>query len=592
MKKSVAGGIMQNAPIRGRQAVFEANRFIPNDPSDSLEYSASDFAIAQFARAQGDTATYDSAMTRAQYWRSSFNSESSFVHPRAADGTWAWPLNPAQEAPFVEGNAAQYTWMVPHNLGALITLMGGPATAIQRLDHHFTELNGGLVRPYFYIGNEPEHGVPWVYHFAGKPSGTMDAVRRVMAESFTTGAGGLPGNDDLGATSAWYVWAALGMYPPTPGADTLALHGPSFPSILVDRPGGDLQITGGSATDRYVQSVRLNGGPVNHSWLRYGDLAGGGTLSYTMGSGRGVWGTAPSDWPPSFTDGAPQPPPAPDLGPNLALNRPTAASAACGPGEDGGKAVDGLIRGNSKWCSSTAPRFLAVDLGSAQNVASFVVKHAGSGAENTAWNTAGFSISTSTDNVNWSPAVSVSGSRSSRTYHPVTPRTARYVRLDIAAPGADAAARIYEFEVYGRSGAADNLALNRQATADSSCAPAEGPEKAVNGSASGGWTDKWCSKGANRWLQVDLGGSLRVGSFTVRHAAGGGEDPGWNTRDFDIRVSADGSTWSTPVSVRGNTAGVTTHPVSVTARYVRLDVLTPTSNGDDAARIYELEVRP
>ena len=68
----------------------------------------------------------------------------------------------------MEGNAAQYTWMVPHNLGALITLMGGPATAIQRLDHHFTELNGGLVRPYFYIGNEPEHNVPWTYNFAAQ----------------------------------------------------------------------------------------------------------------------------------------------------------------------------------------------------------------------------------------------------------------------------------------------------------------------------------------------------------------------------------------------------------------------------------------
>jgi len=36
---------------------------------------------------------------------------------------------------------------------------------------------------------------------------------------------------------------------------------------------------------------------------------------------------------------------------------------------------------------------------------------------------------------------------------------------------------------------------------------------------------------------------------------------------------------------------VTTHTVSpVSARYVRLNVLVPTSNTDTAARIYELEV--
>ena len=42
---------------------------------------------------------------------------------------------------------------------------------------------------------------------------------------------------------------------------------------------------------------------------------------------------------------------------------------------------------------------------------------------------------------------------------------------------------------------------------------------------------------------------------------------------------------------RGNTASVTTHTITpVTARYVRLNVIAPTSNADTAARIYELEV--
>ncbi len=32
--------------------------------------------------------------------------------------------------------------------------------------------------------------------------------------------------------------------------------------------------------------------------------------------------------------------------------------------------------------------------------------------------------------------------------------------------------------------------------------------------------------------------------------------------------------------------------MNTNARYVRLNVITPTSNGDDAARIYDLEVYP
>src|SRR5882757_9586499 len=101
-----------------------------------------------------------------------------------------------------------------------------------------------------------------------------------MSEGFNPSAGGLPGNDDLGATSAWYVWAALGMYPATPGADTLALHGSSFPSVLIQRPTGNIQITGGSATAPFVQSVALGGTATTHNYLRYGDIATGATINY------------------------------------------------------------------------------------------------------------------------------------------------------------------------------------------------------------------------------------------------------------------------------------------------------------------------
>ncbi|HEV7897026.1 MAG TPA: GH92 family glycosyl hydrolase [Planosporangium sp.] len=450
MKKSASGATTQGSAIRGRESAYESRHFTTEDPSDSLEYSASDFAIGQFARALGDTAAYNTYLTRAQWWRNVFNDESGYIHRRNADGTWPWPLDPASPSGYTEGNASQYTWMVTYNFAGLINLMGGAPTATQRLDHHFTQLNGGLSLPYFYIGNEPEHGVPWAYNFAGKPAGASAAVRRVMNESFTTGAGGLPGNDDLGATSAWYVWAALGMYPATPGADTLALHGPQFPSVLIRRPGGDIQVNGGSATAQYVQSLSVNGAATTHNYLRYGDVANGATLTYTMGGSPGGWGTGAGDVPPSFTDGATQPPAAPQLGTNAALNRPTTASAPCAAAEPAAKAVDGSLAGNSKWCSLASPAFLQVDLGSARNVSSFVVKHAGLGGETTGWNTGAFTIETSVDGSAWSTAVTVAGSRSSRTYHPVTVRGARYVRLNVTTPtnNGNNAARIYELEVY------------------------------------------------------------------------------------------------------------------------------------------------
>lgn len=136
----------------------------------------------------------------------------------------------------------------------------------------------------------------------------------------------------------------------------------------------------------------------------------------------------------------------------------------------------------------------------------------------------------------------------------------------------------------------DNLALNRPVTSSTSCAANEGPEKAVNGSVSGGGADKWCSLVASKWMQVDLGTVRDVNRFVLHHAGAGGESPLWNTRAYTIRLSRNGSTWTTPVTVTANTADTTTHNITrARARYVRLEVQTPTQTGDPAARVYELE---
>jgi predicted alpha-1,2-mannosidase len=456
MDKSSNGGTTQGSSIRGRQPGYMSRHFVVEDPSDSLEYSASDFAVSQFAAAVGNTALASTYMARAQFWRNVWNSESGYVSPHNSDGTFAATVDPASSAGYTEGNAAQYTWMVTYDFAGLIDLMGGPQTASQRLDHHFTQVNGGLTTPFFYIGNEPEHGVPWAYNFARNPAGTARAVHKVMTDGFNTTAGGLPGNDDLGATSAWYVWAALGMYPATPGADTLALHGPSFPSILIQRTAGNVTISasGVTATNQFVQGVTVNGSATTHSFIRYPDIAAGGTLSYTMAASPGSWGTGAGDVPPSFTAGALPPTPAPALGTNLALGRAVTASAACAGTEGAANAVDGVLANNSKWCSVTSGASLQVDLGSAQTVGSFVVKHAGLGGETTGWNTGAFAIDTSTDGTTFTTVVNVSGYRSSRSFHPITPRSARFVRLRSLTPtnNGNTATRIYELEVYASPG--------------------------------------------------------------------------------------------------------------------------------------------
>jgi len=157
--------------------------------------------------------------------------------------------------------------------------------------------------------------------------------------------------------------------------------------------------------------------------------------------------------PPSFEDGWTPPPAAVDLGPNLALGKSVTASAPCAAAESADKAVDGILNNNSKWCSTASNAFLTVDLGSAQAVTSFVVKHAGLGGETTGWNTGAFTIDVSTDNANWTTVATVTNSISSRTFFPIRSTTARWVRFTSNTPTNDGngATRIYEFEVYGKA---------------------------------------------------------------------------------------------------------------------------------------------
>ncbi len=280
-------------------------------PSHTLGFTTTDFTIAQFAHNLGDDSVHETFMKRAQFWRNTFDTETGYVEPRLKDGTFI-KVDPAyprykidgEEATYVEGNAAQYSWMVPYNMRGLIDAMGGDAKVVDRLDKFFTELSAGEDKPYFWIGNEPVFAVPWAYDLAGAPWGAQSATRRVELELFTAQPDGEPGDDDLGATSARYVFAALGGYPAIPGVGGLALNSPLFPTATIHLSNGKtIKIVSedAAAENPYLQSLEVNGQPSEKTWISFETLTQGATLRFKLGSTPNKnWGTKPQDAPPSF----------------------------------------------------------------------------------------------------------------------------------------------------------------------------------------------------------------------------------------------------------------------------------------------------
>jgi len=284
---------------------------------ETLEDAIADFSLAQLARRLGDEAAARRFLARSGYWRNVWNPRATaaggYVQDRNADGSWP-AFDPAAGDGFAEGSSAQYTWMVPFDVRGLFDAMGGDARANRRLDAFFHDAGGGwaltgLGGAHAELDNEPSIGAPWLYLFSGMPYRTQQTVRQALDRLWSEQPYGIPGNDDLGEMSSWYVWSAMGMYPGIPGRAELLLASPLFPSIVVRRANGPILTIAApraGAGAPYVRRLRVDGVRSTRPWLPESFAARGGRLDYDLSSIPDVrWGSAPADAPPSF------PPPAP-----------------------------------------------------------------------------------------------------------------------------------------------------------------------------------------------------------------------------------------------------------------------------------------
>jgi len=264
--------------------------------SMSLEYNSADFSIGRFALNTTDDQTlYHKYLQSAQKWKNIYNPKTGWLQSRNAEGSWKYYTDDMREASY-----KSYFWMVPFNLGKLIDTIGGKNAAEKRLDDFFVRLDADYGQEWFAAGNEPDFQVPWIYNWAGAAYKTQALIRRIMRESYSNRNNGLPGNDDLGAMGAWYVFASIGMYPMIPGDGGFSINSPSFPLIKIHMGSGKvLTITGGSQTKAYVNRLKINGKDWNNTWISYSQIKNGGTIHYSLATEPNKnWGVTKS--PPSF----------------------------------------------------------------------------------------------------------------------------------------------------------------------------------------------------------------------------------------------------------------------------------------------------
>ena len=165
------------------------------------------------------------------------------------------------------------------------------------------------MEPYLWAGNEPGFGVPWLYNYVGQPwktQRTVDRVRRLFGPT----ADGEPGNDDLGALSSWYVWAALGLYPSTPGTPILTVNTPLFDRDRDHAPRRQIHSDlrpGASGRNRlkYINGLSIDGQATDQTYLPESIIRTGGDVAFSLSAKPNKdWGVGESAAPPSFGGGS------------------------------------------------------------------------------------------------------------------------------------------------------------------------------------------------------------------------------------------------------------------------------------------------
>lgn len=284
--------------------------------AETLEDAAADYGLSELSRQTGRTADAKRFLDRSGNWTNVFDANATpqggYIRDRKADGTWAGTFTPGTGAGFVEGSSARYTWMVYSDVAGLASAMGGREKAVDRLDAFFRTPDGKFDfsakdDTRYDATNEPDINAPYLYDYLGAPYKTQETVRAEMDQLWTDAPGGIPGNDDAGTMSSWYVFSALGMYPQNPSRAELTLTAPLFPHAVVHTGHGKtitVDAPAASADHTYIHGLKVDGRTSGKPWVPASLVTRGGRLDYTLGTTPDTsWGSGPADAPPSFPGG-------------------------------------------------------------------------------------------------------------------------------------------------------------------------------------------------------------------------------------------------------------------------------------------------
>jgi predicted alpha-1,2-mannosidase len=236
-------------------------------------------------------------MKRSESWRHLFDPKTGFIRGKKPDGSWLEPFDPVRWGdPYVEGAAWQHRWDVPHDIPALIQVLGGEEKTVSALEqmltsapdfntgsygeeiHEMSEMAAVHFGQYAH-SNQPVHHVLYIFSAAGRQDRAAYWSRKVMQELYTIDS--FAGDEDTGSMAAWYILSALGFFPLCPAKPEYLLGKALFPRATVHLPGGKTLIIENAAKETHATTTWLNGKLLTSSSIGHAAIVAGGHLCFS-----------------------------------------------------------------------------------------------------------------------------------------------------------------------------------------------------------------------------------------------------------------------------------------------------------------------
>lgn len=248
--------------------------------SQTLEFAYNDWCAAQMASGLGYDDDAEKYLERSKGWTNLWNPEleshgfKGWIDARNADGSFVG-VDPAKfggswVSPFYEGRSWTYSYFVPHDMPALIGLMGGREEFVKRLDY-------GYRNRLTEYDNEPGFLTLRAFTEAGRPDLSSIWAHHLMDKKFTLN--GYPDNEDTGSMGSWFVFCAMGFFP-NAGQPFYYLNAPVFEKVRLKLPGGRTLRIGCNASleNTVIKSCTFRGRILEDARISHEELLRGGRL--------------------------------------------------------------------------------------------------------------------------------------------------------------------------------------------------------------------------------------------------------------------------------------------------------------------------